>query len=218
MNISDKALNLIKRFEGFRAKPYLCPGDVWTIGYGTTKGVTPSSPPVTKAQAEIMLRDDVKRFEEAVRNAVNVPLNQHQFDALVSFTYNLGESALRRSTLLKVLNQGDYEEAANQFKRWNKADGKVLKGLVRRRKAESEMFLKPLTQSRTLAASTAGTGFTVGTAGIDMLQQSVDELSGQIEGFVEFSEYVKWAFLACTLISFGIVAYARIDDYRKQVR
>lgn len=218
MNISEAGLALIKKYEGFSALPYQCAGGRWTIGYGSTDNITASHPPVTLTQADIMLRHDILTYERAVNTRVNVPLTQHQFDALVSFTYNLGEHNLAKSTLLRKLNALDYEGAAQEFHRWNKADGKTLKGLTRRRKAESELFLKPLAKSRTLAASTAGSVSIVGTAGIDALQHSVNELSSQLQLLVEFSDYLKWAFITCSLVSFGIVAYARIDDYRKGIR
>lgn len=142
MKTSKRGLDLIKEYEGFRADAYLCPAGVWTIGYGTTKGVKKGDK-VTKEQAERMLADDVAAFEQSVISAVKVPLNQNQFDALVSLTYNLGAGNLRSSTLLRMLNTGDYTGAAEQFLRWNKAGGKVLAGLTRRRESERALFLEP---------------------------------------------------------------------------
>ena len=145
MQISDKGLQFIARFEGFRSKPYRCPAGVPTIGYGHTAGVHMSDPPITKDDALDLLRDDVSRFEKAVSDAVRVPLTQSQFDALVSFAFNVGAGALRRSTLLKLLNQHEPAHVvAAEFLRWNKAGGKVLNGLTRRREAERTMFLRGL--------------------------------------------------------------------------
>lgn len=139
MQTSQRGIDLIKRFEGLRLSAYKCPAGVWTIGYGTTAGVKEGQV-ITKERADELLRDDVKRFEDQVLRLVKVPLTQGQLDALVSFTYNLGAANLGNSTLLRLLNAGDYKGAAAQFDRWNKAGGKVLKGLVTRRAAERAMF------------------------------------------------------------------------------
>lgn len=144
LSTSQVGINLIKEFEGFRSNAYPDPatgGAPWTIGYGTTKGVKKGMT-VTQAQAEQLLRDDVKVFEEAVRKAVKVPLTQNQFDALVSFTYNVGPGNMTTSTLIKLINLKEYKSAAEQFLRWNKAAGKVMAGLTRRREAERKLFLK----------------------------------------------------------------------------
>ena len=140
MNTSKLGLNLIKGFEGFRARAYVCPAGVLTIGYGHTgKDVKPGMT-ITEPRGVELLAQDVGRFERAVERLVKVPLAQNQFDALVSFTYNVGEGNLQSSTLLKKLNAKDYSGAAAQFDRWNRGGGKVLTGLVRRRAAERKMF------------------------------------------------------------------------------
>lgn len=139
MKTSNRGLALIREFEGLRLTAYQDAVGVWTIGYGTTRGVEKGQR-ITEAQAEELLREDVARFEPEVLRLVKVPLSQPQFDALVSFTYNLGSKNLGSSTLLRVLNAGDYKGAAGQFERWNKAGGKVLAGLTRRRSAERKLF------------------------------------------------------------------------------
>ena len=146
MKTSDKGLELIKTFEGFRAKPYLCPAGIPTIGYGATyypdgRRVTMQDRPVTEADATAMLRSMLASYEAGVTRYVQVPLTQGQYDALVSFAYNLGLAALKSSTLLRLLNARNYAGAAAQFARWNRAGGKVLPGLTRRREAERVMFL-----------------------------------------------------------------------------
>ncbi|OCT28128.1 lysozyme [Pseudomonas putida] len=141
MRTSQRGLNLIKSFEGLRLQAYQDAVGVWTIGYGTTRGVK-ADMSITKEQAERMLLNDVQRFEPEVQRLVTVPLNQNQWDAMISFTYNLGAANLESSTLRRLLNAGDYAGAAEQFPRWNKAGGKVLNGLVRRRAAERELFLE----------------------------------------------------------------------------
>ena len=119
---------------------YLDAVDVWTIGYGHTKTAEPGMV-ITEAQAEELLREDLAEFEEAVTEAVEVSINSNQFSALVSFCFNLGAGSLFQSTLLKLLNQGDFQGAADQFPRWDKAGGQALEGLTRRRKAERALFL-----------------------------------------------------------------------------
>jgi GH24 family phage-related lysozyme (muramidase) len=137
---SQDGVDLIKSFEGLRLTAYRDPVGVLTIGYGTTTGVS-SGMKITQAQAEAYLKKDLAKFEQAVQDNVKVSLNSDQFSALVSFTYNVGEGALASSTLLRVLNQGDYQGAADQLLRWNKGDNGELAGLTRRRKAERAMFL-----------------------------------------------------------------------------
>lgn len=145
MRISDKGLNLIKEFEGCRLNAYKCAAGVWTIGYGHTGEVNGKAIcnglTITQKQADELLRGDMQVFENTVNTVVTVPITQNMFDALVSFSFNVGGGALRKSTLLKKLNSKDYTGAADEFAKWNKAGGQVLKGLVRRRKAERALFL-----------------------------------------------------------------------------
>lgn len=137
---SRQGIELIKSHEGLRLTAYKCPGNVWTIGYGHTSGVAPGMI-INEARAEALLQSDLEQFENAVNNLVEVPINQHQFDALVSFTFNVGIGAFVNSTLLTQLNNGNYAEAANQFSRWVYGGGKKLPGLVRRRQEEASLFL-----------------------------------------------------------------------------
>ena len=134
-----EGLSLIKKFEGCELEAYQCSAGVWTIGYGHTKGVTPSDS-ISQEEAEQMLVDELHEYESYVNEYVTVALSQNQFDALVSWVYNLGPANLKASTMLKVLNDGKYEEVPYQMKRWNKAGGKVLEGLIRRREAEACLF------------------------------------------------------------------------------
>ena len=139
MNIGQKGIELIKHFEGCELNAYKCPAGVWTIGYGHIKGVSEGMS-ITQEQAEQMLLDELKEYENYINELVTVNLSQNQFDALVSWVYNLGPANLQSSTLLKVLNSGDYSGVPAQIERWNKAGGKVLEGLIRRREAESALF------------------------------------------------------------------------------
>lgn len=141
MKTSDKGIELIKRHEGFRSRAYLCPAGVWTIGYGHTGGVK-SGDVVTEAQAAELLRADLAHAESVV-NAQGLNLNQNQFDALVSFVFNVGSGNFRKSTLLKVVrsNPADLRIKA-EFDKWIYGGGKVLPGLVRRRKDEGDLYFK----------------------------------------------------------------------------
>jgi len=139
MNTSLEGLSLIKKFEGCELEAYKCAAGVWTIGYGSTKGVKENNT-ITQEEADNLLLEEVKEYEKYVDCYVDAPLKQNQFDSLVAWTFNLGPNALASSTLLKVLNAGDYEGVPAQIKRWNKANGKVLEGLVRRREAEALLF------------------------------------------------------------------------------
>ena len=139
MKISNTGIDLIKHFEGCETEAYLCPAGVPTIGYGHIKGVQMGDV-ITEAQAHEMLVEELEEYESYINDFVTVSLNQNQFDAMVSWVYNLGSGNLRASTLLKVLNSGDYSGVPEQIMRWNKAGGKVLEGLTRRRQAEADLF------------------------------------------------------------------------------
>ncbi len=139
LTASKAGIVSIKQFEGCKLSAYMDSVGVWTIGYGCTTDVAPGMK-ITLVQAEERLKADLKDAEDAVNLLVVVPLAQCEFDALVSFTYNLGQGALRRSTLLKLLNAADFDGASREFLRFDKANGKVLPGLSRRRLAESRLF------------------------------------------------------------------------------
>lgn len=137
---SQEGIDLIKRWEGCRLGAYLCPANVWTIGYGHTGTATPGMC-ISYERAEELLKLDLQRFEKAVRNCVKVPVNQNQFDALVSLSYNIGIAAFSNSTLLTILNQKNYALSAEQFHRWNRVGKVTLKGLSDRRKEEYQLFM-----------------------------------------------------------------------------
>jgi len=137
---SAEGVALIKKFEGCELEAYQCSANVWTIGYGHTRGVEEGDT-CSQKDAESMLVEDLEEFEGYVNDIVQCPLEQNQFDALVAWTYNLGPTNLRESTLLIRLNEEDYNDVPTQIRRWNKAGGKVLDGLVRRREAEALLFL-----------------------------------------------------------------------------
>jgi lysozyme len=146
MQISQKGLDLVKRFEGFRAKPYLCPAGVPTIGYGSTyyeNGVKVklTDRSISEEWAEELLRRNMVHYERGVDAMTKDHVNQNQFDALVSFAYNVGLVNYKNSTLLKRINANPNDpDIEKQFMRWVRAGGKVIKGLITRRQAEATLY------------------------------------------------------------------------------
>ena len=139
MKLGERGTEILKYFEGCKLTAYQDSVGVWTIGYGHTKGVFDGMT-ITQEEAEQMLLTELEEYEGYIENMVTVPLTQNQFDALVVWIYNLGPTNFRNSTLLKELNAGNYNAAGQEITRWNKAGGKVLAGLVKRREAEAELF------------------------------------------------------------------------------
>ena len=141
-----KGVELIKKFEGFRAAPYKCPAGVPTIGYGATfypggKKVTMADKSISESEATDLLKSMLTSFEKYVDSYCRDDINQNQFDALVSFAYNLGPANLKSSTLLKKVNANPADPTIkDEIMKWTKAGGKVLKGLVTRRTAEAELY------------------------------------------------------------------------------
>ena len=148
MRVSKQGIDLIAKWEGFRAKPYNCPAGVPTIGYGNTTyldgtKVTLQDPEISECEARNLLELTANKFGQQVDERVGQSLTQHQFDALVSFAYNVGIGAFSRSTLLKKVNANPCDASIEkEFKRWTRSNGKVLKGLVKRRAEEANLYLK----------------------------------------------------------------------------
>jgi len=144
--IGAKGLNLIKKYEGFKASPYKCPAGIPTIGYGATyypngTKVKLTDKPVTQREADTMLLNMLKHYEQGVDSFTTDKVNQNQFDALVSIAYNIGLQALKGSTLIRKVNLDPNDKTIkNEFMRWTKANGKVLDGLLARRKEEAELY------------------------------------------------------------------------------
>ena len=140
MKISDKGIEFLIKEEGEVLHAYRCAAGVWTIGVGHTGGVTPNMK-ITKEQSRQLLKSDLCRFEKAVNETIKHPLLQHQFDALVSFAFNVGAPAFKGSTLAKKINaNAPWSEIRAEFLRWNKAGGKVLAGFTSRRKREAKLY------------------------------------------------------------------------------
>lgn len=234
---SQACINIVKHFEGLHRvtkdgmiEAYLCPANVWTIGYGRTKGVHKGMK-VTRAQAEQDLLDELVEYGNHVNRLVRVPLTQAQFDALTSFVFNLGPGNFQRSTLLRKLNAGDYDGATLEFGKWNKArvNGQLqpLAGLTRRRTAEASLFsmdapvgadgleqpqspvqeaVKPLSQSKTMAG-----------AGIAGAATVLSEAATSLEPLSAYSETLKIVFLTLTAVGIALVAYARWKDHKEGI-
>lgn len=146
MNVSDKCVNMIKHHEGFVRKPYQDPIGLWTVGVGHLIGdgkILPKewNKEFTDEEIDQILCEDLERFEIGIQRLTKVNLSQGQFDALVSFSFNVGLGNYQSSTLRAKLNRGDYEGASNEFWKWRRAGGKILKGLVKRRADEKALFL-----------------------------------------------------------------------------
>jgi len=146
LHINEAGMELIKHYEGWRESPYLCSAARPTIGYGSTwdrngNAVTLDHPNITKKQGEYLLLREVRHSEEAIKKLIKSELTEGMFSSLCSFIYNVGSGNFQKSTMRMCLNRGQYERAADEFPKWRKAGGKVVKGLVRRRKQERELFL-----------------------------------------------------------------------------
>lgn len=145
MKIQSRGLQIIKEFESLKLKPYLCPAGIPTIGYGSTyyedgTKVTLNDLPITEQRADELLANISDKFSIQVSKLLKVELNQNQFDALVSFSFNIGIGNLTTSTILKKINEKDFENTSLEFAKWNKSGGKVLNGLITRREKERQLF------------------------------------------------------------------------------
>lgn len=236
MKISDTGIALIKNFEGFSKKAYICPAGKITIGFGHTGKELKLGDVVTLERANQILKHDLEWAEGVVNRLVKVGLTQNQFDALVSLVFNIGEGNFASSSLLKILNAGDHDAVPAQIMRWNKITVKkkkvVAPGLVRRRQAEADLWLltsdapfpmpqavaapqddKPLVKSRTMAnasiAGAVGTALAVAPA-IEPAGQVVELAQNNTQGFLLVIGIAMAAFAA-------IAVYLRWDDKRKGV-
>jgi lysozyme len=239
VSVSQQCVDLVKKFEGLHkmgedglVHSYRCPAGKWTLGFGATKGIR-SGMTCTVSEAEQRLKDDLGEHGKIVKRLVNVPLSQGQYDALVSFVFNVGGGAFKSSTALKRLNSGLYDDVPEQLQRWNKArvDGKLqpLRGLTRRRAAEAAIFSrdaqlpsdeggpamvqkptaeapKPLTKSKTMVG-----------AGIAGVATGLNEVAGQLQGLVAYADSLKTIFLLCAIGGIALAAYARWKDHKEGV-
>lgn len=231
MRTSQRGIDLIKEYEGLKLTAYLCPTGVPTIGWGHTRTVTRADVNaqrrITEAEAERLLQEDLMTFERGVLSACTIAPNQHQFDAFVSLSYNIGVGAFQRSTALRRHNEGDFDSAANAIEMWNKGtingQRQVLRGLVRRRAAEKALYLMPvepdvmpqavgaedtLMDSRTIKGGAVAGGATITAI--------VADATEQVQALTFLSaETMQMALTALTLMGIGAVLYARWDDWRR---
>ena len=146
-HINEHGIEIVKNFEGISLKPYLCPANVWTVGYGATVSrptggpIDPDMEAISEDEAETLLIRDLENSEGWVSRLIKTALTENQFSALTSFTFNVGCSALMPSTLRMKLNRGEFQNAADEFPKWKFANKRILAGLVRRRAAEKALFL-----------------------------------------------------------------------------
>jgi len=236
---SSTGVSLVKSFEGLHKvgedgliRSYRCIAGRWTVGYGSTKGVR-SGVTITEAEAEQKLIDDLRVSEADVKRVVNVPLSAYQFDALVCLAFNIGGTALSKSTLVRKLNKGLYEEVPNEIMRWDKArvDGSLrsVRGLTRRRAAEAALFtmdaplasmggeampqkveqsaVKSLKKSKTIAGTGIAGGATI-----------LSEVASKLEALTAYSDSIQQAFLILTIGGIALAAYARYKDSLEGVR
>lgn len=199
--MNAEGLALLKEFEGFRSEAYPDPatgGKPWTIGYGFTDGVRPGDR-MSRAQADQRLGYEIEKYETAVLNACTLVPNENQLAAMTCFAFNVGIAGFKKSSVLKAHNRGDFQSAARAFGLWNKAAGKVMAGLTRRRAAESALYLKPIGEAQLpmpqavtpegtllkspvmLTSATTGTVATVsavaeGTRGVREIKENLGEM------------------------------------------
>jgi lysozyme len=237
MKVSQRGLDLIKEFEGFRGKAYLCPAGVPTIGWGTTKGVTKADVDrgrtITKAQAEKLLRADLVGYEDGVDAALTIPPNQHQFDACVSMAYNIGVAGFRTSSVCKAHNRGDFQAASRAFGLWNKAtvNGKKIElpGLTRRRAAEAALYLEPTKEQgpdpmpqavepeRPLEESQIVRGATVagGTAVLATTAEVISTTNNIKDGVSSMGEWMVPILLIAVIGLCGFIVWERMTQRKK---
>ena len=234
MKINEKGVALIVEFEGYRGEAYLCPAGVWTIGYGSTKGVKPGDR-ITMFDAKERLKRELVEYEQGVLSALTVPPNDNEFSACVSLAYNIGVAGFRTSSVVKAHNRGDKEAAARAFQLWSKATiggvKKTLPGLTRRRMAEAALYLAPVTQygaepeplpqaiepERPMTASTINRASVVagGTATVAAVTETVQAVNGLKHGVSELGDWLVPALLVCVVALAGYIVWERIKMRRQ---
>lgn len=223
MKTSQRAKARLKELEGFRGRAYRCSAGVWTLGYGFTDGVHEGDT-ITRAGADLRLEDELEEYEQAVWAATGGNVNQNEFDAMVILTFNIGIAGFKRSTVLKAHNRGDKPAAARAFGLWNKAGGKVDKGLVRRRALEAVWYLEPdaasgqsfadmpqkVDEPKALTSST--TVVAGGTAAMATVAQIADQVAAVKYSVDGLGEWLVPVLLLVTLVAVGWVIYERYKN------
>lgn len=225
MKTSARGIALIREFEGFSEVAYADVVNVWTIGYGFTKGVKPGDK-MTRQQADERLAEELREYEEGIEQACSAPLNQNQFDALACFTWNVGIGGMKKSSVVRAHNRGDTEAAARAFSLWNKAGGKVYPGLVRRRAAEAALYLEPVGEvqampqaveaEKPMSASTINrasviAGGTAAAASVSEVLNAVNSVKDGVEGL---GPWLVPALLAAVVGLCGYIVWQRFGMRR----
>lgn len=228
MTINKEGIELLKQFEGFRDKAYQDIVGVWTIGYGFTKGVEPGDT-MSRKEAEVRLKEELSGYIDGVLKACSVQPNENQLAAMVVFAFNIGLGGFKKSTVCKAHNRGDVNAAARAFAMWNKAGGKVVGGLTRRRSAEAALYMKPvetvpedevempqkideekpLSRSSVVSVSTV----TAGTSTIALVSESSRMLNDVKENSKSlFGEYFPLVALVIVIAACGYMIYNRFQS------
>ncbi|AGF74814.1 phage related lysozyme [Bartonella australis AUST/NH1] len=221
--INKDGIEALKRWEGLRLESYQDIGGVWTIGYGHTENVK-AGETITAKQADVLLKKDLIGFERAVHEAVKVDLNDNQFAALVSFAFNIGVAAFKESTLVKKLNQGDYDCVPGQLNRWVYCSGKRSQGLINRRAAEIGLWSKgsfiasqcvECAEPERQRFHKTGEGKSAIVAGLGLLGSTCSEAAHQLEPFIGNLDIMRYAFLALTLAGVGFGLWATMKRLKE---
>lgn len=223
MRTSKKGIQVIKEFEGCRLKAYADIVGVWTIGYGFTKDVKPGDV-MTQAECEERLLEELRSYEQAVHEATGGKYTQNQFDAMVSLAWNIGIGGVRKSSVVKAHNRGDYQAAARAFGLWNKAGGKEVAGLTRRRSAESVLYLTPapyqanlempqqVDEEKPMISSSINRAGIIagGTATVAGVSQTIDTVSSLKYSIASLGDWLVPGLLILTIVSVGYIIYQRL--------
>lgn len=224
MKMNVKGVGLLIEFEGFRSEAYLCPAGVWTIGFGFTRGVKPGDK-MTRSEAAARLKTELTEYEEGVFSACTLTPNDNEFSALVCFAFNVGIAGFKKSTVLKRHNESNKEAAARAFGLWNKAGGKTLPGLTRRRMAEAALYLEPVAidevempqsidPEKPMTASTINRASVVagGTASIAAVTQTLGAIN-QVKAEVNtMGDWLVPALLVAVVGLCAFVVYERVKQ------
>lgn len=219
MRLTQEGIDLIKNFEGFSSTWYKCPAGIWTIGYGHTAAAGPPSyeplQKITREQGEQILRSDLARYEQAVMDAVTVPLSDEQYSAIVSFCYNVGPGAFRSSSVLKAVNAKRHDLVPSRLALYTKGGGRVLQGLVRRRQAEGQLYIKGMDNSTVYpsteitavvgkASYTSTTNIAAGVGTVAMTTAAVNQITSDVSQTAStFGFNPQWAIVG--LLALGII-------------
>lgn len=229
MKLSQQSINKLKRLEGFRAKAYIpVPGDVPTIGYGSTEGVKMGDT-ITEQDASARLIAELRKYENAVFDACKTRPNQNQFDAMVLLCYNIGVGGFKKSSVLKAHNRGDFAAAARAFGLWNKSGGKVYQGLVKRRADEAALYLTPVDDEeapapepvvpqtvdaeRPMTASTINRAGVVagGSAAVATVAETVNTVGYIKRGVDDLQDWIVPILLIVSVLAVGYIIWERVN-------